>query len=92
MSDNIQRRQDLETRELIRATVRETLLQCGMDVSSPQALMSLQKDMAHLRMWREAIETGQRIATRTIITTAIIAALGLLWLGLQDKIKILLGK
>lgn len=56
---------------LVNATVKETLLTLGLDVSDP---MKIQADFRHLRVWRESIET--------VRTRGLVAAVGIIISGI----------
>lgn len=64
-----------ETRAIVRATVQETLLALGIDMSEP---LEAQKDFQHLRAWRESVDTIKRqglVAAVGVIVTGLIGAI-----------------
>lgn len=72
---------------LVQATVMETLLSLGIDVSSPGAVLELQKDFAQLRNWRQAsAQLGGR-AGIAAIGTVMAGLLGAALLGIQQMIR-----
>ncbi len=46
--------------ESARAAVREMLLTMGVDASDDKALVEMQKDFAHVRLWRQSVDTVRR--------------------------------
>ncbi|RUV65856.1 hypothetical protein EOA64_00490 [Mesorhizobium sp. M1A.F.Ca.IN.022.02.1.1] len=71
-----------EVKKIVAEAVAETLLTLGIDTSDP---VELQKDMAHLRSWRESVATVKQqglIAATGVITVGL---LGLLWLAFKGS-------
>lgn len=69
-----------ELRELMRDTVRETLLTLGCDISDPT---EVQRDFIFIRSWRKNTES---VKGKTLVAAAgvvVAGALGLLWLGIR---------
>jgi uncharacterized membrane protein len=69
-----------EVKKIVAEAVAETLLTLGIDTTDP---VELQKDMAHLRSWRESVATVKQqglIAATGVITVGL---LGLLWLAFK---------
>lgn len=65
--------------------VQELLVALGVDASDPKALIEMQKDFAHVRAWRESVETVKKrslIAAVTIITGGI---LGAIWMAIKGS-------
>jgi len=63
--------------ELIRQTVKETLLLLGIEACDPS---EMQRDFAYLRRWRvssEKIGIGARIALIGVACTAMLSVVGL---------------
>lgn len=73
-----------EMRELIRDTVRETLLSLGIDARNP---ISMQADFRALREWRQAVQAARRNAALAVIGMLITAAGTALWLGIKAMAK-----
>lgn len=71
--------------ETARAAVQETLLAMGVDVSDPRSIQEMQKDMAHVRVWRTSIETVQRQSLIAAVGIIISGLAGLIWMGLTLK-------
>lgn len=69
---------DAEVKKIVAETVTQTLLMLGVDTDDPVAL---QKDMAHLRAWRESMETVRKQSLITAIGVITAGVLGLLWLA-----------
>ena len=74
---------DEHTVAAMKAAVHETLLQLGVDTSSP---LEMQRDFQHLRDWRTAQEAIQRKGYITIIGVLVTGSFALLWIGAKDFI------
>ncbi len=61
--------------------IKKALLALGVDVHNP---LEVQKDLAFARQQREASETIQRFAKRTVIGIFITSLSSVIWLGLKD--------
>nr|WMC99355.1 hypothetical protein RAR13_11925 [Aminobacter aminovorans] len=71
---------DHELRKVVAEAVAETLLKLGIDASDP---IELQKDMQHLREWRESVATVKRQSLITAIGILTVGILGLIWAALR---------
>lgn len=71
-----------------REAVRETLLTMGVDVSKPDALLSMQLDFAHTRRVRLATETIGRQSIMTAVAVAVTAFAGLIYAALRGTGKL----
>lgn len=71
---------EAEVKRIVAETVEQTLLTLGVDTDDPVAL---QRDMAHLRAWRESMETVRKQTIVTAIVIAVTGILGLIWLALK---------
>ena len=71
-----------EIRKIVAETVDQTLTRLGVDTESP---LEFQRDLAHLRAWREAGETIKRQSLVTAVGIIIAGALGLMWLALRGS-------
>ncbi len=65
--------------EAAKATVKEFFLALGVNAEDPDAVIAMQKDMAHLRTWREASETVKSMSLRTAVGVIVSGALGMLY-------------
>lgn len=70
-------------RELIRETVDDILTRVGIDPKDPRGA---QADMSFLRSLREAHDSVKKTGAAAAIGVIVAATLGLLWLGLREKI------
>lgn len=70
-----------EMRAIVKEAVHETLVQLGVDTSSP---LEMQRDFQHLRDWRMAQETIRRKGYLTMMSIFVTGVLGLLWIGFKD--------
>lgn len=60
--------------------IQKTLLTIGMDTVDPDAILKLQADFRHLRIWRESTEAVKKRALLTAIGVIVTGSLGYLWL------------
>lgn len=74
-----------EQRELIRETVKETLLTLGLDIDDP---IKVQKDFQHLREWRETTETIKSHSLTTLVGIVAAGILGFIWIGIKDSMGV----
>lgn len=74
-----------ELRDIISATVKQTLLTLGIDMSDP---IKLQKDFQHLREWRESTETLKKNGMIAMITIVIAGAATAFWMGVKAQMGI----
>lgn len=74
---------DAELKKIVAETVAETMLKLGIDVSDP---IELQKDMQHLREWRESIATVKRQGIITAVGLLVAGFLGLIWMVVTGKV------
>ena len=69
--------------ESAKTALREMLVMMGVDANDPKALLEMQQDFAHLRMWRESVETirtkGLMVATGIIVT----GIAGAIWMAMR---------
>lgn len=73
-----------EMRTLMTEAIKEAFKSLGVDANSP---LEVQKDMAHLRRWRMAVDSASGTSFKVMITTLIAGLMGVLWLGLQNAFK-----
>jgi hypothetical protein len=71
-----------EVKKIVAEAVAETLLTLGIDTTDP---VELQKDMAHLRAWRESVATVKQQGLVTAVGILVAGALGLLWLAFKGS-------
>ena len=63
-------------RESARAAVKETLISLGVNADDP---IEYQKDMLHLRSWRQSVETVKRQSIITAVGIVIAGVIGAVW-------------
>ena len=69
--------------EAAREAVQELLLAMGANAGSPDSMIELQKDFAHIRAWRQSVDT-MRTKGLTVATGIIVAGLiGLIWMAVR---------
>jgi len=62
-------------------TIRELFLNLGINTDDPSEMPKFQKDLAHLRNWRESTEAIKQRGMMTAITFLVTATLGWLIFG-----------
>ena len=69
-----------EIRRIVAETVDQTLTRIGIDTHDP---IEFQRDLQHLRAWRESIATVKRQSLITAIGVITAGVLGLLWMAFK---------
>lgn len=68
---------------IAKRAVSETLLALGVNTKDPDDFIEMQKDFAHVRAWRQSVETvrtrGLIVATGIIVTGII----GAVWMAIK---------
>lgn len=67
-------------REIVSTSVKETLVQLGISQADP---LEFQKDMAHLRKWRLAVDGAASKTALMAMTVLITGMLGAFWVGFK---------
>lgn len=73
---------EAELNKIVSQAVAETLLKLGIDASDP---IELQKDMQHLRQWRELVATVKRQGLMAAVGVITVGVLGLIWAALKGN-------
>ena len=76
-------RTDDEIRTIVKATVAETLVTLGVDITKPT---EVQADFQHLRSWRQSVETVKRQGLVTAVGVLVLGALGLIWAAIKGHV------
>ena len=71
---------EAEIRRIVAETVDQTLTRLGVDTEDP---IEFQRDLQHLRSWRESVATVKRQSLITAVGIIIAGVLGLVWLGIK---------
>lgn len=71
-------------RELVRETVTQTLVSIGVPMSDP---IETQKDMQHLRAWRESMDSMKSKSMLTLLAIAVAGIAAMLWIGFKDLVS-----
>lgn len=71
---------EAEIRKIVAETVKETLTRIGIEADDP---IEVQKDMQHLRAWRESVATVKRQGLITAIGILTAGVIGALWLAVK---------
>ena len=75
-----------EIKVIVRAAVRETLTELGINASEHEAIIHMQQDFAFLRRQRLASEAVGRHARLTLAGALIAGALAALWIGVKWQV------
>lgn len=73
-----------DVEEVVRKTVQETFLQLGVASDNP---LEMQKDMQHLRRWRESVESIQSKGVLAMVTVLVSGVLAAFWVGFKEIAK-----
>lgn len=71
---------EADIKRIVSSTVAETLLTLGIDADDP---IEFQRDMQHLRQWRESMATVKRQSLMTAVGILVAGFLGLLWMAIK---------
>lgn len=71
---------EAEIRRIVAHAVDETLTRLGIEADEP---IEVQKDMQHLRAWRESIATVKRQGIITAIGILTAGIIGAIWLAIK---------
>jgi len=74
-----------EQKDIIKETVKETLLLLGLDITDP---LSLQRDFQHLREWRESTERLRANGIIAVIGVVVVGGCTALWLGIKQQLGV----
>lgn len=69
-----------EVRRIVSEAVIETLTRVGIEADDP---LEVQKDMQHLRAWRESVATVKRQGLMTAIAILTAGVLGAIWMAFK---------
>lgn len=70
-----------DLKKLISSTVEETLLKMGVDSTNP---LEMQKDLQHLRSWRNSTEAVKRQSIIAAIGLVTAGTLALIWQTIRN--------
>lgn len=73
---------EAELRRVVAETVEQTLTRLGVDTDNP---FEFQKDMQHLRAWRESITTVKRQSFITAVGIITTGLAGLIWMAFKGN-------
>ena len=71
---------EAEIRKIVAETVDQTLMKFGVDTDDP---IEFQRDLQHLRAWRESINTVKRQSLLTAVGIITAGVLGLVWMAFR---------
>lgn len=69
-----------EVRKIVAEAVKETLVSLGIPADDP---LEVQRDMQHLRAWRESVATVKRQGLMTAIGILTAGILGAIWMAFK---------
>ncbi|AAT69463.1 gp04 [Alphaproteobacteria phage PhiJL001] len=75
---------EAQLKEIMEEAVNEALIKIGVDPSDP---IEVQKDMQHLRDWRQSVESVQKRGLMVIVSTLTAGLLAALWIGFKELTK-----
>ena len=82
---------EAELEQIVRAGVKqgveETFLTTGIDVSTPEAVIQVQRDFQYMRRLRRTAENVQKWSTKVVVTTIVAAMLAAVWAGFGESIR-----
>ena len=70
-----------DLKKLISSTVEETLVRIGVETNNP---MEVQRDLQHLRSWRQSIEAIKRQSMLAAIGVFTAGILALIWQTIRN--------
>ncbi|MFC5385211.1 hypothetical protein ACFPLB_04425 [Aquamicrobium segne] len=73
---------EAEVRKIVADAVKETLTSIGIPADSP---IEVQKDMAHLRAWRESVSTVKRQGLITAVGILTAGVIGAIWMAVKGS-------
>lgn len=73
---------EADIRKIVSETVDQTLTRLGVDIEDP---LEFQKDLQHLRAWRESVATVKRQSLMTAIGIITAGVLGLIWMAVRGS-------
>lgn len=73
---------EADIRRVVAETVEQTLTRLGVDTENP---LEFQRDMQHLRAWRESVSTIKKQSLVTAIGVITTGFIGLVWMVLKDR-------
>ena len=77
---------EADIRVVVRAAVRETLTELGVNASEDDAIIDMQQDFAFLRRQRLASEAMGRQVRLSLLGALIASALAALWVGVKWQV------
>jgi hypothetical protein len=72
-----------ELKDIVAESVRQTLMQLGIASNDP---IEMQKDMQHLREWRQTMDSVKSKGMLTIMTMFCTGIAAALWLGFKELV------
>lgn len=68
-----------ELRDVMSEAIEQAFKNIGVDTHDA---LQTQRDMAHLRKWRLAVDQASSTSFKVVVTTLMAGVLGILWLGI----------
>jgi hypothetical protein len=73
-----------EVKTIVAESVRQTLMQLGIASNDP---IEMQKDMQHLREWRQTMDSVKSKGLLTVLTMFLTGIAAAFWLGFRELIQ-----
>lgn len=73
---------EAEIRKIVAEAVKETLTSMGIPADEP---IEVQRDMQHLRAWRESVATVKKQSLVTAVGILTAGFVGLIWLAIKGQ-------
>ncbi|MGB3391030.1 MAG: hypothetical protein WBA88_23965 [Pseudaminobacter sp.] len=73
---------EAEIRRIVSETVDQTLTRLGVDTDDP---LEFQKDLQHLRAWRESVATVKKQSLLTAVGIITAGICGLIWMAIRGS-------
>jgi hypothetical protein len=72
-----------EVKHIASQAVSETLLALGVNTKDPDDFIEMQKDFAHVRAWRQSVETVKTRGLTAAIVIIVTGVLGAVWMAIR---------
>lgn len=73
---------EADIRKIVAESVNQTLTQLGIDAGDP---LEFQRDMQHLRAWRESVSTVKRQSLLVAVGIVMTGIIGLIWTAVKGS-------
>lgn len=77
---------DEKYKAFVEEAVEQTLLRLGLNTSTSEDILELQRDFQHLRAWRKTTKNIERQSLLLVLGSLITGFLAAAWLGIKSLI------